>query len=48
MDDCIERGLDVTKGGAIYNFTGSQLIGFGTVADSLAVIKKVAFFNLKT
>jgi len=43
IDNCIERGLDVTKGGAVYNFTGSQLIGLATVADSLAVIKKFVF-----
>jgi formate C-acetyltransferase len=43
IDDCIGRGLDVTKGGAIYNFTGPQLIGLATVADSFAVIKKVVF-----
>ncbi|MFW9825008.1 MAG: pyruvate formate lyase family protein, partial [Candidatus Thorarchaeota archaeon] len=43
INDCIERGLDVTKGGAIYNFTGPQLIGLATVSDSLAVIKKVVF-----
>ncbi|MFX1573081.1 MAG: glycyl radical protein [Promethearchaeota archaeon] len=43
IDACIERGLDITKGGAIYNFTGPQLIGLATVADSLAVIKKVVF-----
>ncbi|HUX98827.1 MAG TPA: formate C-acetyltransferase/glycerol dehydratase family glycyl radical enzyme [Candidatus Deferrimicrobium sp.] len=43
IDDCIERGLDITKGGAIYDFTGPQLIGLATVADSLAVIKKVVF-----
>ncbi len=43
IDDCIVRGLDVTKGGAIYDFTGPQLIGLATVADSLAVIKKVVF-----
>ncbi|MFX0080186.1 MAG: glycyl radical protein [Candidatus Hodarchaeota archaeon] len=43
IDDCIERGLDITKGGAIYNFTGPQLIGLATIADSLAVIKKVVF-----
>jgi pyruvate formate-lyase/glycerol dehydratase family glycyl radical enzyme len=42
-DDCIERALDVTQGGAIYNFTSPQLIGLATVADSLAVIKKVVF-----
>ncbi len=43
IDHCLERGLDITKGGAIYNFTGPQLIGLATVADSLTVIKKVVF-----
>ncbi len=43
VDECINRGLDVTKGGAVYNFTGPQLIGLATVADSLAVIKKFVF-----
>jgi len=43
IDNCIEKGLDVTQGGAIYNFTGPQLIGLATVADSLAVIKKFVF-----
>ena len=42
-DDCIKRGIDITKGGAIYDFTTTQFIGFATVADSLAVIKKVVF-----
>ena len=43
IDDCLARGLDVTKGGELYNFTGPQLIGLATVADSLAVIKKIVF-----
>ncbi|KKN10100.1 hypothetical protein LCGC14_1040010 [marine sediment metagenome] len=43
IDDCLGRGLDITKGGAIYDFTGPQLIGLATVADSLAVIKKIVF-----
>ena len=43
IDDCIERGLDITKGGAVYDFTGPQLIGLATVADSIAVIKKIIF-----
>ena len=42
-DDCIERGLDITNGGAKYDFTTTQLIGLATVADSFAVIKKVVF-----
>jgi formate C-acetyltransferase len=43
IDNCIELGLDITRGGAIYNFTGPQLVGLATVADSLAVIKKTVF-----
>lgn len=42
-DACIKTGLDVTRGGAIYDFTGPQLIGLATVADSLAAIKKLVF-----
>lgn len=42
-DDCIEKGCDVTNGGAIYDFTTTQLIGLASVADSLAVIKKMIF-----
>jgi len=43
INDCIKRGLDVTRGGAIYDFTTTQLIGLATIADSLAVIKKIVF-----
>ncbi|NHJ21937.1 MAG: formate C-acetyltransferase/glycerol dehydratase family glycyl radical enzyme [Candidatus Lokiarchaeota archaeon] len=42
-DDCFEKGIDITNGGAKYDFTTTQLIGLATVADSLAVIKKVVF-----
>ncbi|MHA1535763.1 MAG: pyruvate formate lyase family protein, partial [Promethearchaeota archaeon] len=42
-DDCIDKGQDITNGGAKYDFTTTQLIGFATIADSLAVIKKVVF-----
>lgn len=42
-DNCLDRGLDITSGGAIYDFTTTQLIGLATVADSLAVIKKIVF-----
>jgi len=41
--ECIERALDITSGGAIYDFTTTQLIGLATAADSLAVIKKIVF-----
>jgi len=42
-DDCIERGIDVTAGGAVYNFTGPQAVGVGTVADGLSAIKQLVF-----
>jgi len=43
IDDCIEQGCDITSGGAKYDFTTTQLIGLSTVADSLAVIKKMVY-----
>ncbi len=43
IDDCIDNGLDITCGGAFYDFTTTQLIGLATVADSLAVFKKIVF-----
>lgn len=46
-NNCLKKGLDVTRGGAKYNFTGPQLIGLATCADSLAVIKRVVFEEQK-
>jgi len=43
IDGSIEKGLDVTKGGAIYNTSGSSNIGLVDVTDSLMVIKKLVF-----
>ncbi len=43
IDNCMEKGLDVTAGGALYNLSGIQLIQVANVADSLAVIKKLIF-----
>ncbi|HEA70888.1 hypothetical protein LCGC14_0608340 [marine sediment metagenome] len=40
---CIDSGLDVASGGAIYDFTTTQLIGLATVSDSLTVIKQIIF-----
>jgi len=39
----MEKGLDLTRGGAVYNSTGVQLIGFANVADSLTAIRKAVF-----
>ncbi len=36
----LEKGFDLTKGGAIYNSTGVQLMGFSNIADSLYAVKK--------
>jgi pyruvate formate-lyase/glycerol dehydratase family glycyl radical enzyme len=47
IDDCIEKGLDVSAGGAVYNFTGPQAVGVGTVADGLATIKQLVFEEKK-
>jgi formate C-acetyltransferase len=42
-DDCLERGVDLTAGGARYNFTGVQGVGTATVGDSLAAIDRLVF-----
>jgi formate C-acetyltransferase len=42
-DDCLERGLDLTAGGARYNFTGVQGVGTASVGDSLAAIDRLVF-----
>jgi len=42
-DDCLARGLDLTAGGARYNFTGVQGVGVATVGDSLAAIDWLVF-----
>ena len=39
----MEKGLDLTRGGAVYNSTGVQLIGFSNVVDSLYAVKKAVF-----
>ncbi len=43
IDDCMERGLDVTQGGAHYNLSGIQMIQVANLADSLAAIKCMVY-----
>lgn len=43
ISDCIEKGMDVTEGGALYNFSGIQAIQVANIADSLAVIKNAVY-----
>jgi formate C-acetyltransferase len=47
IDGSIEKGTDVTKGGARYNSSGSSNIGLADVTDSLMVIKKLVFDDKK-
>ncbi|MHA1684227.1 MAG: pyruvate formate lyase family protein [Promethearchaeota archaeon] len=46
IHDCLERGLDISRGGARYNFAYTQLVGMPTVTDSLLVIRDLVY-NLK-
>lgn len=43
INDCMEKGIDVTRGGAKYNLSGIQIIQVANVADSLAAIKKLVY-----
>ena len=43
IDDCINKGTDVTLGGAKYNLSGIQAIQVANLADSFAVIKQLVF-----
>jgi formate C-acetyltransferase len=43
IDECLNKGIDVTAGGAKYNLSGIQAIQVANVADSLAVLKKLVF-----
>lgn len=42
-DDCIAQGRDYNAGGARYNHTFIQFVGIGSLTDSLASLKQVAF-----
>lgn len=43
IDDCLDKGLDVTRGGAKYNLSGIQMIQVANLADSLAAIKELVY-----
>jgi pyruvate-formate lyase len=47
IDGPLEKGKDLTKGGAVYNSTGVQFMGFSNVADSLYSIRKAIFEDKK-
>lgn len=43
VDDCIERGLDLSQGGAVYNNYGAHGVGIASAADAIAAVKKAVF-----
>ena len=43
LDGCIDKGVDSSRGGAKYNYTGVQGIGLSNVVDSLIAVKKIVF-----
>jgi formate C-acetyltransferase len=47
IEDCVQKGVDVTAGGAKYNFSGPQGVGVGSVGDGLATIKQLVFEEKK-
>jgi len=43
IDGCLEKGIDVTAGGARYNLSGIQAIQCANIADSLAALKTLVY-----
>lgn len=43
IDGCIQKGIDITEGGAKYNFSGVQGIGEANLSDSLYCLKEIVF-----
>ncbi len=43
IDGPMDAARDLTSGGAFYNATGVQLMGFSNIADSLFAVKKAVF-----
>ena len=47
VDGCLESGMDVSNGGAIYNGSGIQGVGVADTADSLAALDDLVFGRRK-
>ncbi|MGI6767364.1 MAG: (2S)-3-sulfopropanediol dehydratase [Lentihominibacter sp.] len=43
FEGCLEKGVDLSAGGTLYNGIGPQASGLATCADSLSVIKQLVF-----
>ncbi len=42
-DDCIDRGRDITAGGAVYDYHSVCFLGTATTADSMCALKQLVF-----
>ena len=42
-DDCIARGLDITAGGAMYDYHSVCFLGTATTADSMCALEQLVF-----
>ncbi|MBR2473499.1 MAG: hypothetical protein IKB51_00515 [Clostridia bacterium] len=47
VNDCLERGTDVEKGGARYNWIMPSYVGMANLVDSLYALKKVVYDDKK-
>lgn len=47
IKNCMDKGMDVTKGGAKYNLSGIQMIQIANLADSFAAIKQLVYDERK-
>ncbi len=45
MSGCLESGISAERGGCKYTMAGINILGIGTLVDSLYAIKKVVFEN---
>lgn len=43
ISDCIERGLDATRGGAVYRNHGAHGVGIASAADAICAIRRAVF-----
>ncbi len=43
IEGCVAKGRDATKGGALYNSSGTACIGLADITDSLMAIKKLVY-----
>lgn len=43
VSDCVERGLTIKEGGAVYDVVSAQSIGLANISNAMAAVKKLCF-----